>query len=159
MAGKKKPVTTDATDATEATDMTETPTPAKKAVKKKAAVKKMAVQTVKKPAVARKKRAEKPTSGQSGPSVALKREKLNEKEIKVVGVLASDINPMPINGIAATAFPDKDTKQSNSWVRNSLRRLVRGQWVEKMAKGTYRLSEVGTGLYSAAPAAEATVSA
>lgn len=147
MAAKKKTAATDTTAA-----------PVKKAPAKKVAVKKVAA--VKKAAVVRKKHADKPTSGQSGPSVVLKKEKLNEKEIKIVEVLASDINPMPINGIAAVAFPLRDPKQSNSWVRNSLRRLVRGQWVNKAAKGTYLLSETGTALYSAtAPAAAASVSA
>lgn len=36
-----------------------------------------------------------------------------------------------------------DDAQAQSFVRNSIRRLVRDGWVEKCARGTYRLSRIG----------------
>lgn len=94
-------------------------------------------------AQARKPRSASPTSGQSGPPLTLVKEKLNSKETKVVASLQDDANPVAINGLAAACFSNQSAKTANSWVRNSLRRLVRGKWVEKVGKGTYRLTEAG----------------
>lgn len=87
------------------------------------------------------KRRNEPKSGQSGPPLTLFKEKLNPKELQVATFLAADINPIPINALASAVFPTEKPGTSNSWVRNSLRRLVRGHWVDKVGKGTYRLSE------------------
>jgi hypothetical protein len=84
-----------------------------------------------------------PTSGQSGPPLELAKAKLNDKEEKVVTVLLADVNPVPINALATNCFSDQTSSTANSWVRNSLRRLVRAKWVEKVGKGTYRLTDKG----------------
>jgi hypothetical protein len=101
-------------------------------------------------------RSAQPTSGQSGPPLELTKDKLNDKEEKVVSVLQADANPMPINALATNCFSNQSAKTANSWVRNSLRRLVRGKWVEKIGKGTYRLTDSGRkGLEGSAPAPKA----
>jgi hypothetical protein len=96
------------------------------------------------PKPAKKPRSATPTSGQSGPPLNLVKAKLNSKEEKVVAVLSADANPVPLNGLAALAFGSEKVGTANSWVRNSLRRLVRAGWVTKVGKGTYRLTELGS---------------
>ena len=127
-------------------------TSAKKTAKKAAAKpKKVAKQVVAKApkapkapkAASKKPRSETPTSGQSGPPLELVKGKLNKKEDRVVSVLLEDANPVPINALATNCFSDQTSSMANSWVRNSLRRLVRAKWVEKVGKGTYRLTEKG----------------
>lgn len=83
-----------------------------------------------------------PVSGQSGKPLDLEAQDLNSKEGCVVAALAGDVNPAPINALAAICFPNEGAK-ANSWVRNSLRRLVRARWVEKVGTGTYRLTDEG----------------
>lgn len=126
---------------------------------KKPAVKKAVAKAVKSAKAAKKRAAASPTSGQSGPPLKLTKEGLNEKEFRVLTVLAADLNPLPINALATTSFPEQTTIKANSWVRNSLRRLVRGSWVEKVGKGTYRPTESGRSVLNVrapeAPAAEA----
>jgi hypothetical protein len=103
------------------------------------------------PKKVRKKRSALPTSGQSGPPLELVKSKLNGKEEKVVAFLLEDANPVPINALATQCFGDwpevletpKPASTANSWVRNSLRRLARAKWVEKVGRGTYRLTEQG----------------
>lgn len=115
------------------------------AAKKPAVAKKVAAAVEPKPKKepkARKPRSETPTSGQSGPRLSLEKKSLNGKEEKLVASLAADANPVPINALAAQCFPEEGSK-GNSWVRNSLRRLVRGNWVEKVGAGTYRLTDEG----------------
>jgi outer membrane biosynthesis protein TonB len=124
----------------------------KKAVKKVAAAKKTKAKKVAQAKPARKKAAQ-PTSGQSGPPVDLAKDKLNSKESRVVAVLAGDANPVPINALATNCFADQASSKANSWVRNSLRRLVRGKWVDKVGKGTYRLSNTGRALLESQAAA------
>jgi len=135
---------------------------AKKKVVKKIAVKK-GKKSVAKPKKVRaaaalkgpkKKRSEQPTSGQSGPPLDLVKAKLNDKEEKVVAVLLEDANPVPINALATNCFSDKSAGQANSWVRNSLRRLVRAKWAEKVGKGTYRLTSTGKARAEGAAAPE-----
>lgn len=108
----------------------------KAAPKKAAAAKKTAVK------VAKKKQAT-PTTGQSGSPIDLVKAKLNDKETKVVSILDGDANPVALNVLAAAAFAGQATAQANSWTRNSLRRLVRGKWVQKVGKGTYRMTDLG----------------
>ena len=118
---------------------------------KKKSAKKAKKDTGKKAKIATTKtRVTPPHSGQSGPPLELSYSKLNEKEARLVSVLGAEVNPLPLNALAATCWPDKasstkdaERNQANSWVRNSLRRLVRGKWVEKVGKGTYRLSDTG----------------
>jgi hypothetical protein len=84
-----------------------------------------------------------PKSGQSGKPTDLYKARLNAKELLVVGVLHGDANPFPINALATNCFSDQTASKANSWVRNCLRRLVRGKWVEKTGKGTYILTDHG----------------
>jgi hypothetical protein len=127
---------------------------AKKAAPKKAAAKKAAVK------VAKKKHAA-PTTGQSGSPLDLVKAKLNDKETKVIEVLDGDANPVALTVLAAAAFSGLPTVQANSWTRNSLRRLVRGKWVQKVGKGTYRMTDLGHSRFhekaSASPEKTATV--
>jgi hypothetical protein len=122
---------------------------AKKTAKVAAKKTKAAKKTPAKASKPAKKAASSPSSGQSGPAVDLLRDRLNDKEIRVVTVLSGDLNPVPINALATNCFADQPVTQANSWVRNSLRRLVRGKWVDKVGKGTYRLSDVGRGRFLA----------
>lgn len=112
---------------------------AKRAVKK-ASAKVAKVAKVAKPKKQTKKRAADPTSGQSGPPLQLAKADMNEKELRMLGVLAADLNPIPINALATSCFSDAPSDKANSWVRNSLRRTVRARWVDKVGKGTYRLT-------------------
>lgn len=68
---------------------------------------------------------------------------LNAKERVVAAILASDMNPAPLNALALLCFPNEPSRRANSWVRNSLRKLVRSQWVERVARGTYRVTDAG----------------
>ena len=109
-------------------------TPKKKPVKKSA----------KSPTKTRKKE---PTSGQSGPPIELSVEGLNSKESKVFYLLNGEGAGvrviMPIAEIASTCFKSQSKKRSNSWTRNSLRRLVQGGLVEKVERGKYRVTDAG----------------
>lgn len=126
------------------------------AAKKKTAAKKTAKKTatpkspgkkMPEPKVA-KKRSTQPTSGQSGPPLELTKERLNSKEEKIVTYLSGEANPVTIIALASICFGDQLTSKANSWVRNSLRRLVRAKWVEKVGQGTYRLTEMGHSRYT-----------
>ncbi len=118
---------------------------AAKAVKapKVAKTKKSAVakpKAAKKNGAAKKPHTGKPHTGQSGSKHAVALEKLNPKERKVIKILSDDLNPIPLNSLAAACWPDLKVSQANSWVRNALRRLVCSSWVEKVGRGTYRLA-------------------
>lgn len=110
-------------------------TPRKKAAKKPAK---------KRPTKARKKE---PTSGQSAPPIELSVDGLNSKEAKVFHLLngegAGVRTIMTIAEIAGTCFKSQSKKRSNSWARNSLRRLVQGGLVEKVERGKYRVTDAG----------------
>jgi len=88
-----------------------------------------------------------PTSGQSGPPLELSVEGLNTKEAKIFEALngtGSGVREIiSIEDLASTCFKSRGKKQANSWVRNSLRRLVQGGLVEKVERGKYRVSEAG----------------
>jgi len=133
---------------------------AKKEKKATAKPRKAAAKRAAAPKAPKKKRAASPTSGQSGPSLDLTKDKLNDKEQRVVKVLFEDANPVAINALATNCFSSQPAKTANSWVRNSLRRLARGKWTEKVGKGTYRLTDLGRQRWensapAAAPAEEA----
>lgn len=118
--------------------------PAKAKVTKKKPAKKPVKAKAKKPAKAPKK---KPTTGQSGPPLDVPFEKLNTKECKVIDFLngkgKGPRNPLKIVELAKGCFPRESKKKGNSWTRNSLRRLTCGGWVEKLERGSYRISEKG----------------
>jgi hypothetical protein len=118
-------------------DVSETPAPALKVTKKA----KTKVKTVKK-AKAKKKKA---LTGQSGPAIAdLPVSDLNRKELRIANFLYSnqDRSVFTIVQLAA-AFPGVAKAKANSWVRNSLRKPVRGQLFEKVESGAYRLTLKG----------------
>jgi hypothetical protein len=97
---------------------------------------------------AKSTRKDKPTTGQSAPHTDVKLDELNDKELKVLGA----VNGKGEGSREEIAIPDltkvfKNTAatkaQANSWVRNSLRRLVTGEYVEKLQRGLYRMTEKG----------------
>lgn len=100
-----------------------------------------------KPAKAKSVKAKarhKPVSGQSAPPIeSLPFDALNKKEKKVVGcfVARTAREVLTIEDLADVAFPSQPAKRANSWVRNSLRRLIRARWLEKVTPGEYRLSK------------------
>ena len=101
--------------------------PAKTRAKaKKAPAKKAAKAPAKKAAP---KQAGRSSSGQGGTSLDLPIEKISAKEMRVVDVLngagSGTREIWTIADLAAAAWKSKSRKQANSWVRNSLRRLIR----------------------------------
>lgn len=89
--------------------------------------------------------------GQSGEVLALTLEKLNKNELAVLRTLnaegVGDRPPMKIAEVMlANSWHIPDKAKGNSRVRNSLRKLVRGQWVEhakSIGDGTVRITELG----------------
>ena len=95
---------------------------------------------------AKKSRKDKPTTGQSGPEIEVKTEDLNAKESKVLDLLngkgEGPRETISIPELTKVFKNTADTKaQANSWVRNSLRRLVTSGLVEKLERGSYRIAE------------------
>ena len=96
------------------------------------------------------------TTGQSGPALTIGFEDLNAKERKVIGVFDLESRAIvTIVAIAKHAWPTNTQGKSNSWTRNSLRRLVRGGLVEKVKRGLYRITVKGRNRVVAAQAAPA----
>lgn len=67
---------------------------------------------------------------------------LNEKEVLVLRVLAAG-GPRTIRETAEEAFPGAEESKASSWVRNSLRKLVRGNLVDKPQRGVYTITGNG----------------
>lgn len=89
---------------------------------------------------ATKKKNAKPISGQSGPKIQLlPLEKMNDKERAVYQAVARN-KKISLEDIAAKCFANKG-KKSNSWARNSLRRLVRAGLVKKIGRGEYAIGK------------------
>lgn len=120
--------------------------PKKTAAPKKAAAKepkpKKAKAAAAKKSVPPKAAKEAPTTGQSGPPVDFGKKSLNQKETKVLSALNHGSGPRKISEIA-DIWKSQGLAKANSWVRNSLRRLVRGGLVEQTERGTYRLTAKG----------------
>jgi hypothetical protein len=102
--------------------------------KSKTATKKAKLRVVKAPKI---------SYGQKGGKLDLELSDLNAKERKLLGVF----NPNGARGEymiehLAMVFgrEAKNRMQAQSWVRNSLRRLVRGKLVEHVGDGTYRMT-------------------
>lgn len=76
--------------------------------------------------------------GQSGPKIDLTTAKLNQKELAVLNALNERAGSMTIGEIAEECFKGVPSSVANSMVRNALRRLVRGEAVEKVEKGVYQ---------------------
>lgn len=90
-----------------------------------------------------------PHSGQSGPALeGLEYEKLNANEKKLIDKLAAESTEanavLTIEDLAKVfSRSATDTKQANSWTRNALRRLIRGNFVTKVERGSYKLTRRG----------------
>jgi hypothetical protein len=85
-----------------------------------------------------KKERPKPTTGQHGPKVDLEWDDLSADQKAVIARLKAK-SPAHVADIAEKGFGKDDPKLR---VRNALRRLVRGGWVEHASKepGMYRLA-------------------
>lgn len=83
-----------------------------------------------------------PTTGQSGPPINLPLEECNEGELKVLTLLNGEgRGDRPVLGIQEMTKLGKF--KADHWVRNALRDLVRGSWVEKVGRGTYQMTILG----------------
>jgi len=123
--------------------------PKAKPAKAKAKAKAKAVKAAKPVKAAKVKKAAKAAqSGQSGPALELEASDLNKSETKLLCSFGDykGGEEISIAELAKETFPTKSKAQANSWVRNSLRRLVRGSLVEKTDRGTYKLTKAGRGL-------------
>lgn len=99
----------------------------------------------------RKKLDEPHTFGQGGVVIEnFNPEKLNEKELAVLAAfnVAGPRETRKIPDLAATCFPQCTEPQANSWVRNSLRRLIRAKLIEKESRGMFKLTPSGRKLVS-----------
>lgn len=91
-----------------------------------------------------------PTSGQSGPEIELSVSDLNPRELRVVmflnqsgqfGAGTGKRQDFTIVEMAMGCWKSKSKAQANSWVRNSLRRLVTSGLIEKQERGLYRVAQ------------------
>jgi hypothetical protein len=89
-------------------------------------------------------------TGQTGPAIEVPVEDLNHKEKKVLqglnGTGRGRRGELKIQEIGDEAFPRESKERRNSWVRNSLRRLVRAglaEHGEEKGDGTYQISLEG----------------
>jgi hypothetical protein len=97
----------------------------------------------------------KPTSGQSAPPIKLTADDLNDNETTVVQTLASmaahskrariETKGVHLSALAELCFASvKDEGKRNSWVRNSMRRLICGGLAVKLAPGLYDITTKGS---------------
>ena len=117
----------------------------KAAVKAKTVVKARAAKKTKATKATKATSAKEPKSGQSGPPLDLTFDALNTNERKVMACfsLKGSRAPTTIVELAKEAFSPASKKKQNSWTRNSLRRLVRSALVEKLERGSYRITSKG----------------
>lgn len=93
-------------------------------------------------------RKNKASTGQSAPHEEVKTDELNDKETKLAlfingdgkGVRA-DVNLSDMTKVFTKSASTK--AQAYSWVRNSIRRLITGEFVEKISRGVFRVTEKG----------------
>lgn len=85
----------------------------------------------------------KPTTGQSGDEIDLSFGDMNADEQQVVSVLSESDGPMKILDIGTEAGFGRDKAKAHLRVRNALRRPVCGNWVQKVDRGTYKLTAAG----------------
>jgi len=90
--------------------------------------------------------------GQSAGPIEVAYTDLNKNEKKVLGCFEAKGHRKAhhLKELAAAAFPSKKAVQANSWVRNSMRRLVRGGLVENLSLGQYRVTDTGRAMLKAA---------
>jgi hypothetical protein len=96
----------------------------------------------------------KPTSGQSGASLELELSDLNPKERRLLLVLNGEGSgkrvEIGIPELADACWKHKTKFQSNSWTRNSLRRLIRAKLIDKQKRGVFRISELARKMFAKA---------
>lgn len=80
--------------------------------------------------------------GQSGPPLDLPRDRMNENEKLVLAAFTGQGQPTKIATIAGIAFPGYGPAKANSQVRNALRRLVRGGYIEQIGRGLYQITDL-----------------
>jgi hypothetical protein len=102
----------------------------------------MPAPTASEPMVASPEKAKhvKMSYGQCGPALDLTVDELTDKEKAVMAVLGEEA--VSIASLASAAFPQLSPVQANSWVRNSLRRLVRARFVRRVSEGQYATAVV-----------------
>jgi hypothetical protein len=84
------------------------------------------------------------SSGQCGPPIVdLDFNGLNLKERRLVEVLLVRTKPTKILDLAYLCWPNEPKVRRSSWVRNSLRRLVRAQFVARVSDGLYKITATG----------------
>ena len=87
-----------------------------------------------------------PISGQSAPSREIPFENLSPRELKLLTTLngtgTGARKTFAISVLAMECFGGEadSEQQANSWTRNTLRRLFIGGWVDKLARGQYKIS-------------------
>ncbi len=97
-------------------------------------------------------------------SLSLSVEQLNAREAKVLATLTKAAAPMPVKVMARTCFPGQRCKPGTYGTEtgggtavayrctlNSVRRLVAGGFVKKVAKGTYQAVQAPAAVVSANP--------
>ena len=83
-------------------------------------------------------------SGQSGPPIDLPIDRMNDAEQKLLRLFAAHGDAeLSIHELSLYGFPEQEKEVANSSVRNALRRLVRGEWLAKAARGRYKLTASG----------------
>jgi hypothetical protein len=121
----------------------------KKPVKVKAAkpAKVASKKPSKKPSKAKAAKKLDPFSGQSAEKRDISFDEFNRKELKVLDRLNGEGEGscpiFTIKEIAKAAFGNKSKAQSNSWVRNSLRRLAVSGHVKRTERGSYKITAKG----------------
>lgn len=91
-----------------------------------------------------------PTTGQSAPEREMPYDDLNSDEKLVVAALDDDgegvRQAMPVSDLALRVIENDHNEngtRAKLRVRNSMRRLVTGGWVERADRGRYRVTERG----------------
>jgi DNA-binding PadR family transcriptional regulator len=97
----------------------------------------------------REKRPE-PTSGQHGKPIDIDYDRLNVHEQRTVRALEAAGNAMSIPEIAKACSKLVHKPVTTLQVRNAMRRLVRGSWVDSKSRGVYRLTSRGRAKFTSA---------
>lgn len=84
--------------------------------------------------------------GQSAPKRKVDFRALNDKQKRVVRVMydaRGGQSVFSLKDLAKIFEPEVGSFRADSWARNSLRLLVVGNWVRRVGKGKYELTEQG----------------
>lgn len=79
----------------------------------------------------------------AGEKFELPLDRMNDDERAVVKAFTQLEGPQKIAVLGTTSFTEKDVLKGRSRVRNALRRLTKGEWVEQFGRGTYKLTASG----------------